>query len=945
MKIASIPAGENFLAILADWVQRDAAQTQTPLTDYQILLPTRRAVRTLGQYFFPINNAATLLPRIHAIGDLDEDVLTLQSPDLELPPAISPMARLGLLIYLIREQEDMPWQRALALAKALTKLLDESILRGVSLLELKPEVTAEVARHWEKSAAWLRIIAERWPEMLMQRGQIDAADLRQRILKSYANLWRDNPPQTPIIAAGSTGSLPGTRGLLRVISNLPRGQVILPALDTDMPNDIWETLPEYHPQNAMRNLLAEFQITRPQVKIFGTAASPHKALWQEVLLPPEATARWRDPKRRLIKNEDATMLQNLHTCTAPTGEAEANAISMILYDALSHQKSAALVTPDRALAQRVSAKLERYGILANDSAGQTLSQSAPGRWLRLLLKCTLHSGGMAECFDLLRHPYSCFSTARDVCRTATRQMESDIFHQTHAPVDIASLLAAHPDLPLAEAFQFLLTAPSSATLAEWMAWLRSATEKLAAPTLWQDDAGESLQDWLLQLETHSDAFGPMRADDFEMLCEAELESTTLHPRSTHPQLHILGPLESRLHAFDVVVLSSLNEGTWPAEMSPDPWLSRQMRKDIALGLPDEHMGLAAHDFMQMATQPHVYLTRAQMQGSTPTLPSRWWQRLSAYLQACGLAENVLEDSAWLTRAEAQDAAPHFAPANRPMPTPTVRPRKYSASSLRTLIRNPYEFYAQKILHLRDLPELLAPPKEKDQGEIFHALLAEFTDTYPKTMPRNSHEILDAMAEKALTLPSLSVMEREFWWQNYLTARDHFLAWQEAALDAGRHVVKTEFKTKIEISSQLMTAHGEVILHAKADRLDVNAEGEWVIVDYKRNHPPSKSEMLSLHEPQLVMEGWLLTAAPLEGYPVRRVATGEIWPLLGDKITLVPPMEFQTAVDTFASNITPFLEKYLAIENAYAASAAKPEFDSDKLYQQLARTSEWKGHAA
>lgn len=942
MTMATIPAGVDFLKTLAEHVRQDAATKEIPLSDYMILLPTRRAVRSLTELFFP-DHGATWMPRMHALGDLEEDVLTLQSPGMDLPPAISPTARRGLLMGLLQELSPMPWRRRMAMADALAKLLDESHLREVPLTALEHLIPGEMAQHWEKSMHWLRVVSVRWPEILAQRGQMDAADLRQRVLKSYAALWREQPPAHPVIAAGSTGSLPATRALLKTIAELPKGQVILPALDLHMPNEVWQNLPPSHPQYAMQQFLSGVGAARHSILVLGNAETQKGRLWQEILLPAEATANWRAPERRLIKSEnDWGMLDGLCTVSAPHGDAEAAAIAVILSGWVAEGKTAACITPDRGLAQRVAAHLSRYGITANDSAGQSLAQSTAGAWVRLFLQFMRGGQTCADLFYLLNHPYSCFGTTRDICRTAARQMAKAFFHRTDAPQDLQQLLSVADDgLPLRDVFLSLRSVPETQGLEAWVPWLQESIQRLTTPpdapaNIMTGDDGEALAEMLQTLSFHAHAFAPMGLHDFESLCAAEMAIITLHPVSSHVRLHILGPLESRLHAFDGVVLAGMNEGTWPAASAADPWLSRPMRQQIAMGLPDERIGLSAHDFFQLACQPAVCITRAVMDGGAPTVPSRWWQRLAAYLQACGLPEDHLNAPELLTAAAAMDAPAQILPATRPMPVPRERPARFSPSSLKTLLRNPYAFYAQKILRLHDLPDLMEPPAEREQGEWFHKVFEVFTRDHPATLPSGAAQILDRLAESHMAALALSGMEREFWQQHFINARDQFLTWQDAALSAGRKVVAWEEK----LSRTLATRHGEVVLHAQADRIDRDAHGAWVIVDYKRGNAPSKADILSLEEPQLVMEGWLLRQDPSH-----TLSHAEIWPLIKEKQVIPDAEAYQAATAEFEATITPFLEHVLNPQTPFAARVVEKPFDNEKLYAHLARTAEWQGRAA
>jgi ATP-dependent helicase/nuclease subunit B len=68
------------------------------------------------------------------------------------------------------------------------------------------------------------------------------------------------------------------------------------------------------------------------------------------------------------------------------------------------------------------------------------------------------------------------------------------------------------------------------------------------------------------------------------------------PYGGHPRLFIWGLLEARLQRADVMILGGLDEGRWPPQQSPDPWLAPGIRRMLGLAAPERQQGAAAHDF-------------------------------------------------------------------------------------------------------------------------------------------------------------------------------------------------------------------------------------------------------------------------------------------------------------------------------------------------------------
>ena len=61
----------------------------------------------------------------------------------------------------------------------------------------------------------------------------------------------------------------------------------------------------------------------------------------------------------------------------------------------------------------------------------------------------------------------------------------------------------------------------------------------------------------------------------------------------------------------------------------DPWLSRPMRHELGLDLPERRIGLSAHDFAQLLGADEVILTHAAKVGGAPAVASRFLHRLEA----------------------------------------------------------------------------------------------------------------------------------------------------------------------------------------------------------------------------------------------------------------------------------------------------------------------------
>ena len=215
------------------------------------------------------------------IGDLDSDDLSVLGGALfgaaaDIPPAIGELKRRMLLARLIMaaRKQDLPrggpragtirLDQAAQLAAELARLLDQVETERKDLSALEGLVPESLAEHWQLTINFLDILRRSWPEILADEGAIDPADRRNRLLDLQRAVWEAAPPSAPIIAAGSTGSIPAAADLMHTIARLPRGAVYLPGLDRAPSDEDWQAIAEdpSHPQYGLAHLLTRFEMTR-----------------------------------------------------------------------------------------------------------------------------------------------------------------------------------------------------------------------------------------------------------------------------------------------------------------------------------------------------------------------------------------------------------------------------------------------------------------------------------------------------------------------------------------------------------------------------------------------------------------------------------------------------------------------------------------------------------
>ena len=970
MKLWSIPPGVPFLdAIASAWLR----EAPDPLDVAQglILLPTRRAARSLAEAFLHVSDGRPLLlPRITALGALDEAPLALAGT-LDLPPAVEEprrLAELSRLILAMRGATGAPRTAdgAWALAAELALLMDEAERAEIDLATRLPDAADPAfAAHWSRTLEFLAIVTRAWPQWLAEQGMMNPAARQVALLDAQAAAWEREPPTHRVVAAGSTGGIPAVARLLRVVSRLPQGAVVLPGLDTAMSDEAWNALDETHPQAGLARLLHGLGATRADVRPWPAKDEARAAFLSLALLPAPALAAWRTA---LPCETDG--LFRLDTADQ---QEEAAAIALVLREALETPGArAALVTPDRALAERVAAELLRFGVVADDSAGEKLADTPPAVFLRLLLRAVAEKLAPVPLLSLLKHPLAAAGLAPATCRGEARALEIACLRGPRPMPGLAGLRRAldrsrdgaesggflsrveqclEPALRIAASIEL---APVQAFAAVIEAAERlAATDELDGPArLWAAEEGEALATRLADLQAVLPLLPDQRWSVLPALLDAVLAGAVVRSRralrgrdgTEHPRVFIWGLLEARLQAADVMVLGGLAEGVWPPASDPGPWLSRPMRARVGLPSAEEAVGQSAHDFVASAcAAPRVVLSCPRRRDGAPAVPARWLTRLDALLAGQGRTLLQHPASAWVRALDQPIGKPVPAQPPRPCPPVPLRPRTLSVTEIETWLRDPYAIYAKHVLRLSALNALDETTDAADYGSLVHAALHRFfADIGTRWPPDAERRLRDAM-DRALREAGLREALAAWW-----TPRLQRIAEWVATNEAERRTAQAPLAVQSEVGGrwELDRPGGRFQLVGRADRIERHAGG-LAILDYKTGTPPSQKEVDAGLAPQLLLEAAMAAAGAFGAelaLPSIELAywhlTGGFDPGEAHSLFKANAADIADATRDAACKLAALIDAYDAADRCYLSRpqpAHAPRFSD---YAQLARVAEW-----
>ena len=903
----AIPAHRPFLEDLAagvlDWLGDQAPET---LSDATILLPNRRAARAFTSALSSLSgDRPVLLPQVRPLGDLEEDEppFTPGELGLDLPPAIAPLTRRFEMARLIVEKHDetLSPMRALELADSLGAFLDSCNIEEVEAPErIANLVEEDFAEHWRKSAKFLGIAVETWPAHLAELGLVDASWRRTKLLRLLAERWDSHPPQGPVIAAGSTGTVKAAADVLNAVTRAPQGCVVLPGLDLDLSADAWDAIEEQHPQSALKRLLERVGTDRAAVRPwFRRPATPavearglaRQRLVNEALRPAEATADWRAEIARLraeaadagqAADPIALGLEGLSVVATRTEEDAAATIALMMRETLETPgRSCALVTPDLALGRRVAARLERWGVIADSSSGATLDQMPVGVLVDLAARFIADPLKPQTVLALIKHALATLPEAapdavaelekvafrgprtRDWTRIEARLTQAAEPRRDGRPPSETSLARVAEATALARRLQGLAETAAlgrAAPLDQAARTLTTVVETVAGVDVWAGPDGEAAASLMSQLIEGGASLGAVSPADFAELVAKLLHDTTVRTGgATHPSLRILGAIEARLVRADRMILAGLEEGVWPQGAPIDPFLSRPMRKTLGLPPPERRVGQTAQDFVQAACAPEAILVHSERRGGQPAVRSRWLWRLDMLTRGAGV--DIDRPSASLAAARALDApiAGQGGLAKRPAPRPPVdrRPRQLPVTGVERWVRDPYAVYARYVLNLRQLDRPGQSAEALARGQAVHRAVERLTLSWPDVLPDDCEAEIATLLHEELT---------HHGFEDAAMAREGPLARNCARWLAGfemrRRARGIEIRVEEEVQMTFDAPAGPFILTAKADRIELSSTGA-AILDFKTGAAPSAKQVKSGFAPQLTLTGAILAEAGLK----------------------------------------------------------------------------------
>ncbi|MBR2922792.1 MAG: PD-(D/E)XK nuclease family protein [Alphaproteobacteria bacterium] len=950
-KIFNVSSSNCFVEILAEKLLNDYQNNILELSKVLILLPNRRAQRSLSDAFVKLNGMTpTLLPQMRAIGDVSEDEIMLSGQNVQnefvnLPEVIDPKERTMLFMRLIMSRykdfglEKVSLSQACSLALELGGLIDTAQMYGLDWSNLKNLAPEEYAEHWQETLRFLEIITQYWPSILHERGVIDASERKNKLINIQCSIWQEQKPLQRIIIAGTTAVSPAMKNLVKTVLDLENGEVWLAGLDKELEEESFEIIDETHSQYELKQLLDFLEIKRNEIEdVVESVNRPREKLISEIMRPAISSDKWLELEGVLEKGT----FDGIKVVECDDLRLESIAIGIMIRKALEEkEKTIALVTPDRNLARRVACELKRWNIEVDDSAGIPLSLTPWGVFMRLCVTAVLSDVSREKILALMKSKIFTMGKDKSETEDAVTCLDKLLWRNDEKNEQAEKLLADFYE----KATKFVkLLKDEKALLKDILTEHILFAESLVCDNvlsgeenLWKGDDGQIgagfMADWIAK----ADVLGEIETKEYLQLFETMMSYIMVRrTRNTHNRVRILGPMEARLNHYDEIILGSFNEGMWPSSPKADPWMSRPMKKDFGFESPEKQIGVLGLDFANLLGAKNVCITRAKTNNDTPTIKSRWLMRLETIIQALKFEQKYLYDNEIAKLAKLLDKESGYYKIEAPCPKPPVsaRPRKMSASAFEKLLRDPYGVYAEYILKLKPLEALNKEKDMRDFGNLVHNVLEEFNKAYPSCLPENTADVLIKMVRKAFAKSDMQKEKLSFW----VPKAEKMMAWVAKEEESYRHEVE---KVNNEVWGSFCIDDlpgGKFEVYARADRIDKLIGGKVNIIDYKTGSARTKNEVKKGYAPQLPIEGLIAERGGFDGVEKAKVDSLMYWKL-GDKKVCVAE-DIDDILHKTEAHIREVVNLFDFETTGYLSRPNPKEVPEYSDYEHLARVKEW-----
>ncbi len=969
-----------FLKELACFVIEQYQDKPEEISNLIIYLDNRNLCNEFTQiYLSLIANKAALLPKMEALDNLDakEAIFYLNCTSKEprkFPETLSKTKEKLLLTKLIikwaqekKLQNNISIKQAALIANNLLTFLSTIKEQNITQEDLLKIIPLDFHNNWQETVGFLSIIITKWPELLAAKNLISADNQKKELLLILSDfIYQDINKQSAIIYAGTINSTNGS--LLLAISNQERHFIIFHLLDKYVDEKQWNLISEIHPQYEFKNFLNNIKKSRNDIIDYKSQSenSSRGKLLSYLMYSPEETKLWHEIQD--ISENDIKNLKYIE-CESENQEAEIIALYLRYYISQNKQKIG-LITSDEFLLKKVKSFLKKWDIAPNEENALNLTPQI--MLMRLICSYIDKPNSAKYLLSLLKHPlvnlgFNYFTYANLLAKLETRLLVGISLKE-----GLEELITRAQNLGDSELTDFIIKIKSSLenllTIRENKSylkdWLNSHLacafnlchneEASGKDQFYKNTAKDELNNFFAEIEHASNEFFILNFADYADLFENMIKGRTIPNLSNNnsQKIFILPKEQAKFLDFDQIILSSFNEGFWPANKIDATYLNLRMLKSLNISKTYKDFGAEAYSFLSLINNDNILITRSVKNNGAKTISSRWLIKLAVILKHTNLLKKIYADKIHLKWLEILNKVNYLEKIAAPAPTPPIeaRPKTLPVTAIEQLMRNPYGVYAKYILKLKKLKQLDYEPSMADFGNVIHDALENFSKNYNEINEEQRLSYLVNYAKELFKEYNLSSITYNFW-QTKLENIAKWIINEEETRRTSELNILAEVKTSITINDLTITAKADRIEFSNTpgnNRDNSNNETNCTIIDYKTGTIPTKRDIYLGLSPQMIIEALIVTKGQIENYKINNPNISDLlyWKLSGNnknpvqEINVTKKEDLEKIIDEAEVGLLKLQETFNNKTTPYLATPAPEKAPIYNDYELLARTKEW-----
>ena len=305
-------------------------------------------------------------------------------------------------------------------------------------------------------------------------------------------------------------------------------------------------------------------------------------------------------------------------------------------------------------------------------------------------------------------------------------------------------------------------------------------------------------------------------------------------------LQIMGVLETRVLDFETIIVTSVNEGVLPTGKSNASFITYDLKKEFNLPLYTEKDAIYTYHFYHMLQRAKdvTLLYNNHSEGINTGEKSRFLLQLEIEKQANHtLSKTILSPKITPSVQKLKTIEKTDAVMQR---LQEIAAKGFSPSALTSYIRNPIDFYFQKILRLNETEEVEETVAANTLGTIVHDTLEEFykplqgtllTSEILKSLKLKTEEEVTTQFKKTFKGGTFNKGKNLIIFEVAKRYIENFINQEISEIEAGNEIKIISIENNLEVEVAVSELSFPVKIKGKVDRVD-EYNGQLRIVDYK-----------------------------------------------------------------------------------------------------------------